>query len=187
MAASSSRPGLTEAVVREQVGEFSHRDLYHQELSLRSVLCSSFQRSRSKSTRDIRFLITTHSQSGRIGPRALLIIFSSTWPSAGSSARPTQAVALGLGSLFNHSTLYQNVGWKRLVAEQSIQYTALRNIPEGEELCISYGSPGVLWFEDADAEAVEKHQRDERDITFAESVNGEMAVSGLADIELDIA
>ena len=30
-------------------------------------------------------------------------------------------------------------------------YTALRDIPAGEELCISYG--GNLWFKDADADA----------------------------------
>ena len=59
----------------------------------------------------------------------------------------TQAVALGLGSLFNHSLLHQNVGWSRDVTGQCIVYKALRDIKAGEELCISYGK---LWFVDAD-------------------------------------
>lgn len=63
---------------------------------------------------------------------------------------------LGLGSMFNHSTLQQNVAWKRDVEGQVVVYTALRDIQRGEELCISYG--GGLWFEDVDAsEAEEEH------------------------------
>ncbi|KAH0339323.1 protein methyltransferase, partial [Aureobasidium melanogenum] len=60
----------------------------------------------------------------------------------------TQAVILGLGSMFNHSTQHQNVGWERNVANKVIVYKTLREIEEGEELCISYGSR--LWFKDAD-------------------------------------
>ncbi|KAI4727014.1 hypothetical protein E4T49_05276 [Aureobasidium sp. EXF-10728] len=62
----------------------------------------------------------------------------------------TQAVILGLGSMFNHSTLHQNVGWERDVANKVIVYKTLREVEKGEELCISYGSR--LWFEDADKE-----------------------------------
>jgi SET domain-containing protein len=51
----------------------------------------------------------------------------------------TQAVILGLGSMFNHSVPNQNVGWERDVPKQSMTYTALRDIKAGEELCISYG------------------------------------------------
>ncbi|PNS19439.1 hypothetical protein CAC42_7283 [Sphaceloma murrayae] len=61
----------------------------------------------------------------------------------------TQAVVLGLGSMFNHSTQSQNVGWTRDIDRQIITYHALRDIPAGEELCISYGSR--LTFTDADA------------------------------------
>ncbi|OAP56918.1 hypothetical protein AYL99_09030 [Fonsecaea erecta] len=64
----------------------------------------------------------------------------------------TQALALGLGSMFNHSTRDQNVGWKRNTETEVIVYTALRDIKAGEELCISYGSVR-LWFEDVDANA----------------------------------
>ena len=68
----------------------------------------------------------------------------------------TQAVALGLGSLFNHSSLQHNVGWSRDLTRQCIVYRALRDIKAGEELCINYGK---LWFVDADEE-----ERQERDI-----------------------
>lgn len=64
----------------------------------------------------------------------------------------TQALALGLGSMFNHSTRQQNVGWQRNTETDVIVYTALRDIKQGEELCISYGS-ARLWFPDADASA----------------------------------
>ncbi|KAF1928717.1 protein methyltransferase [Didymella exigua CBS 183.55] len=60
-----------------------------------------------------------------------------------------QAVILGLGSMFNHSTQHQNVVWERDTERLIITYKALRDIPVGEELCISYGSH--LTFKDADA------------------------------------
>ena len=59
----------------------------------------------------------------------------------------TQAISLGLGSLFNHSSQDLNVGWERDINAQTISYTALRDIGRGEELCINYGR---LWFHDAD-------------------------------------
>jgi SET domain-containing protein len=62
----------------------------------------------------------------------------------------TQAVILGLGSMFNHSNLHQNVGWERDLGKQIITYTALRDIKAGEELCISYGQR--LTFKDTEEE-----------------------------------
>ena len=64
----------------------------------------------------------------------------------------TQAVVLGLGSMFNHSSnpYRQNVAWMRDSQRQVVVYTSLRHIERGEELCISYG--GGLWFEDLDAD-----------------------------------
>ena len=53
--------------------------------------------------------------------------------------------------MFNHSTHNQNVGWKRDLDDELIIYRALRDIPEGEELCISYGDH--LTFVDADTPA----------------------------------
>lgn len=50
--------------------------------------------------------------------------------------------------MFNHSRNHQNIGWKRDVDNQLIIYYALRDINEGEELCISYGDR--LTFEDVD-------------------------------------
>ena len=86
-------------------------------------------------------------------------------PQTGRYGR-TQAIVLGLGSLFNHSTNKLNVVWQRDVESQSITYRALRDIGKGEELCISYGR---LWFEDADehADEVSKNihwQEDELDM-----------------------
>ena len=52
--------------------------------------------------------------------------------------------------MFNHSTNHQNVGWRRDAEHQVVVYAALRDIKEGEELCISYGAG--LWFPDADHE-----------------------------------
>jgi len=76
---------------------------------------------------------------------------NSYWPSP-IGRTTTQAIALGLGSMFNHSTLQQNVGWKRNIETGVIVYSALRDIKSGEELCISYGN-ARLWFPDADAAA----------------------------------
>jgi hypothetical protein len=87
----------------------------------------------------------------------------SNWPIKNSNTgvvSQTQAVALGLGSLFNHSTLDQNVGWNRDVKAQCIVYRALRDIKAGEELCINYGR---LWFADADKEKLEQGDDDNDD------------------------
>ena len=74
----------------------------------------------------------------------------SYWPRPSNDGRTlSQALALGLGAMFNHSTRHQNVVWARNLDAQCITYTAFRDIARGEELCISYGS-GRLWFEDAE-------------------------------------
>ena len=85
---------------------------------------------------------------------------SSNWPFKNPETgvvSQTQAVALGLGSLFNHSLLHQNVGWSRDVTGQCIIYRALRDIGAGEELCINYGK---LWFVDADEGQPQQHDSD---------------------------
>lgn len=79
--------------------------------------------------------------------------YTYNWPSPsqpdshGKSIK-TQAVVLGLGSMFNHSSRDQNVGWTRNLKHELVVYRALRDIREGEELCISYGDR--LTFVDAD-------------------------------------
>lgn len=71
----------------------------------------------------------------------------------------TQAVVLGLGSLFNHSARRQNVGWKRDLEKTVVVYTALQDVKKGEEMCIAYGDR--LTFVDADAKTVDSDDEDE--------------------------
>jgi len=76
-----------------------------------------------------------------------------------SSKLPRQALALGLGSMFNHKRI-PNVAWNRDIPLQAIQYFTLRDIEVGEELCISYGAK--LWFDDTDApeldDSIDRHE-----------------------------
>ncbi|CAK5269754.1 unnamed protein product [Mycena citricolor] len=69
----------------------------------------------------------------------------------------SMALALGLGSLFNHSES-PNVSYTLDPATESIHYTSTRNISEGDELCIYYGSN--LWF-DATGSDQSHHQSPE--------------------------
>ncbi|KAJ3763320.1 cytidine deaminase-like protein [Lentinula raphanica] len=57
------------------------------------------------------------------------------------------ALALGLGSLFNHSSS-PNVSYKLDHQTDSIRYETARDIEEDEELCIFYGHK--LWFDPVD-------------------------------------
>jgi SET domain-containing protein len=96
----------------------------------------------------------------------------------------TQALALGLGSMFNHSTRDQNVGWIRNTETDVIVYTALRNIKAGEELTISYGS-ARLWFQDADALwESEVHEGQQPDNDTGGQTLAELDMSGLSRMEL---
>ena len=85
--------------------------------------------------------------------KTTLYHYTYNWPSQDRSGKPvkTQAVVFGLGSMFNHSTVHQNIGWKRDLDQQLVIYRALKDIEEGEELCISYGDH--LTFVDADGPA----------------------------------
>ncbi|KAH9925436.1 uncharacterized protein BXZ73DRAFT_50055 [Epithele typhae] len=58
------------------------------------------------------------------------------------------ALALGLGSLFNHSQK-PNVSYSIDPSTESIRYTTFRPIAKDEELCIFYGHK--LWFDPVDA------------------------------------
>nr|GAT60352.1 histone-lysine methyltransferase Set7 [Mycena chlorophos] len=60
------------------------------------------------------------------------------------------ALALGLGSLFNHSET-PNLSYSTHPDSDEITYTTTRAIAEGEELCIYYGNN--LWFQPAGAAA----------------------------------
>jgi hypothetical protein len=70
----------------------------------------------------------------------------------------TQAIILGLGSMFNHSKHEQNVGWERDLKNLLITYSTLRDIMKGEELCISYGIR--LTFKDTDPDPEEMTDED---------------------------
>ncbi|EXJ62936.1 hypothetical protein A1O7_03380 [Cladophialophora yegresii CBS 114405] len=104
------------------------------------------------------------------------------WPSE-SGRSMTQALALGLGSMFNHSTRDQNVGWIRNTETEVIVYTTLRDIKAGEELCISYGS-ARLWFPDADAQAnTSEGLGDDNDDTGGSTL-AELDLSGLSKMDI---
>ena len=96
----------------------------------------------------------------------------------------TQALALGLGSMFNHSIKDQNVGWSRDLRSECIIYTSLKSIRCGEELCISYGS-GHLWFEDADPSLSNSNEANSHDDIDIGQTLGELELSGLSSITLD--
>jgi SET domain-containing protein len=66
---------------------------------------------------------------------------------------PSMALALGLGSIFNHAK-EPNAGWMCDIPARLLRYVALRDIGQGEEVFICYGGEGKLWFEDA-ADAAE--------------------------------
>ncbi|KAF2840712.1 hypothetical protein M501DRAFT_1001724 [Patellaria atrata CBS 101060] len=65
-----------------------------------------------------------------------LFHYTYNWPYICTDGKATtsQAVVLGLGSMFNHA-VDQNVGWKRDVAQQLVTYRTLRPVKAGEELC----------------------------------------------------
>ncbi len=57
----------------------------------------------------------------------------------GSKHQGAMLLALGIGSLFNHSKI-PNVDFRVLAEEQRVEYRACRDIKAGEELCIFYGT-----------------------------------------------
>lgn len=72
-----------------------------------------------------------------------------------------QAIVFGLGSMFNHSAIRQNIGWRRNLEAKVIVYSTLRDIEQGEELLISYGSH--LTFEDTEAACIRAAEEEEGD------------------------
>ncbi|KAG0230169.1 hypothetical protein BGW41_002591 [Actinomortierella wolfii] len=89
------------------------------------------------------------------------------------------ALALGLGSMFNHSNK-PNVGYQRLFDQRCIRYSTLRDIQPGEELFISYGN---VWFpEVADENGLQQGQQEEQykpssDISDSEDEAGDRFLS----------
>ncbi|KAK0449219.1 cytidine deaminase-like protein [Armillaria borealis] len=70
------------------------------------------------------------------------------------------ALALGLGSLFNHADP-PNVTYEIDLGTDSIRYTTVRDIEPGEELCIFYGHN--LWFQpvESDSHPTEESEAEE--------------------------
>lgn len=73
------------------------------------------------------------------------------WGCLTGSESPVHAIALGVGSLLNHSE-NPNLSFAADPALLAIQFTAVREIPMGEELCIDYNHDippgGRDWFEE---------------------------------------
>lgn len=84
--------------------------------------------------------------------------------------------------MFNHSTLHQNVGWKRDLDAKVIVYRALRDIRQGEELCISYGEQEHLTFRDVEAEEERRRRKLEEE---SEDPGAVLARIGLGDEDED--
>ncbi|TGZ80382.1 hypothetical protein EX30DRAFT_396384 [Ascodesmis nigricans] len=99
-------------------------------------------------------------QPGESIPGRTIWDYSYNWPTP-NSPTPTQAIILGLGSMFNHSSSRQNVGWRRNVENQVVVYTALRDVRRGEELLISYGSR--LTFRDVEEDERRKEESKEEE------------------------
>lgn len=68
-----------------------------------------------------------------------------------STSGNTMALALGLGSLFNHHPTSANVSYELDKTTRSIRYRTVRQIQRGEELCICYGV-GRMWWESPEEE-----------------------------------
>jgi SET domain-containing protein len=60
--------------------------------------------------------------------------------------RGAGAIALGLGSLYNHAA-DPNAECELVLDDQTLVFRALRDIAKGEEITISYGDESDLWFD----------------------------------------
>ncbi|KAI0274210.1 cytidine deaminase-like protein [Russula aff. rugulosa BPL654] len=87
------------------------------------------------------------------------------------------ALALGLGSLFNHSDS-PNVSYSIDTATESIRYTTARAVDPDEELCIHYGSN--LWFKPAEIPISDERSRIDTELVEEDGWGGLSAVAGEA-------
>ncbi|KAL0960622.1 hypothetical protein HGRIS_005653 [Hohenbuehelia grisea] len=76
------------------------------------------------------------------------------------------ALALGLGSLFNHSQV-PNVSFSIDPSTESIRYTTARAVEADEELCIFYGHK--LWFDPIDV-GMDEHPSGRDNLDTVESL-----------------
>jgi hypothetical protein len=67
-----------------------------------------------------------------------------------------QALAMGWGGLYNHSTDHSNAFWQSNIENQSLDFYTRKAVESGEELCIRYvpvQNCGDLWFLNEDERA----------------------------------
>ncbi|GAC99524.1 hypothetical protein PHSY_007126 [Pseudozyma hubeiensis SY62] len=93
------------------------------------------------------------------GSKTQLDGYTFIWKRTGKDTA-IMALALGLGSLFNHSAR-PNVKWTLDYKTHSIRYETVRRVEEGEELVISYGS-GRMWWEPEMTEEEKVREEEER-------------------------
>lgn len=91
------------------------------------------------------------------GSKTILDCYTFKWGRMGQ-----MALALGLGSLFNHSAR-PSVGFYIDKETHSIRYSLTRDVGAGEELCISYGPWGKQYESSADPSAGDQDAGDESD------------------------
>jgi SET domain-containing protein len=118
-------------------------------------------------------LILSPSENATHIAQTSLYHYTYNWP-RDTTGKPcnTQAVIFGLGSMFNHSSRDQNVGWTRDLDQELVVYRTLRDVQKGEELCISYGAR--LTFGDVDGEGSDESEEEE-----GGEVLGRIEVEGL--------
>lgn len=93
------------------------------------------------------------------------------------------ALALGLGSLFNHHPSSPNVKYTLDHESHSIKYETTREVGEGEELTISYGAGRMWWEPELSGEEKEREERERERREDPEMVALEMGRIGLSDDE----
>ncbi|PWN24839.1 hypothetical protein BDZ90DRAFT_282157 [Jaminaea rosea] len=116
------------------------------------------------------------------GCKTVLDSYTFKWSGMGA-----HALALGLGSLFNHSP-HPSVSFTLDRPSHSIRYTLVRDVVAGEELCISYGPWGkqyestngnvVAGESDAAADETDEEQRCSRDLDDMLRIGQERGAEG---------
>lgn len=114
------------------------------------------------------------------GSKTQLDGYTFVWKRA-SNGTAIMALALGLGSLFNHHPNSPNVKYTLDHASHAIRYTTTRRIEVGEELTISYGA-GRMWWEPEMTEAeAQRDQAERRMLEDPEHEAMQMGMMGLLD------
>lgn len=115
------------------------------------------------------------------GSKTQLDGYTFVWKRTGG--RAVMALALGLGSLFNHHPTAPNVKYVLDHATHSISYTTTRAVAEGEELTISYGAGRMWWEPPPSQEVTEREEQEKRQAQDPDHAAMEMGRIGLSDDE----